>query len=203
MNKVVTAFAAALLSTVEPVMAASASQTVNISMSVDQVLDLGVAVHRLDSNGIPTGANLGPVMPFGQLTRDVTYKVMRASQSFMVYLDANSSGRPYLVKATMPPLSNGAVTLPPAMVATVIAASSAADYDIPGDAFAGNGQNAIMDNQTIYTSNASGTAAAIQVVYGVSGGQAVGSPFSGWMPIPVSQASGNYTSSVTYTIALS
>lgn len=199
MKKLLTVLAAALaIST--PALAAT-SQTVNATASVNAVLDLTVGVFKIGTDGNPTGSNLGTSMPFGLLTVDTTNGVLHGADPYAVFLGTNTSSRPYTIKATMPAMSNGTTTLPPAMVMSVVSAK-AGTADIAGDAFTVGGQNAIMTNQTIYTSNTTGTAASVQLVYGISGGQAVGTPFTGWQPILLSQASGNYSANATYTIAL-
>lgn len=199
MKKVLTVLAAALAISV-PSFAAT-TQTVNVSASVDTILDMSMAVYKLDVSGNPTGSNLGTNMSFGQLVRDSVNGVMRGADAYTVYLSTNTSSRPYTIKATMPALSNGATTLPPAMACTVVSAKAGA-ADIAGDTFPAATQNAIMSNSTIYTSNASGQGATVQLVYGISGGGAT-APFTGWQPILLEQAAGSYTSSLVYTIALS
>lgn len=199
MKKVLTILAAALAISV-PSFAAT-TQTVNVSASVDTILDMSMAVFKLDVNGNPTGSNLGTNMSFGQLVRDNVNGVMHGADAYTVYLSTNTSSRPYTIKANMPALSNGATTLPPAMVCTVVSAKAGAN-DITGDSFPSASQNAIMSNSTIYTSNSAGQGATVQVVYGISGGGAQ-APFTGWQPILLEQAAGSYTSSLVYTIALS
>lgn len=200
MKKTLIALAAAI-SIAMPAYAAT-TQTANVTASIGEVLDLTMAIFKLDGAGTPTGANLGTSIPFGELVPDTTNGVMRGADPYAVYLGANTSSRAYAIKATMPALSNGTVNLPPALVMTVVSAQ-AGGADIAGDTFTAGGQNAIMSNQTIYTSNAGGTAASVQLVYGISGGQAVGTPFTGWQPILLSQASGSYSANVVYTLALS
>lgn len=200
MKKVLTILAASLAISM-PALAAT-TQTVNVSASVDQTLDLSMTVFKLDAGGTPVGSDLGSTMAFGQLVRDTTNGVMRGADAYTVYLNANTSSRPYTIKATMPAMSNGAQTLPHALGMTTVSAKSA-NADIAGDSVTGiTTVDAVMTNQTIYTSNTSGTGAFLQLVYGISGGQAVGTPFTGWAPILLDQASGNYQASVTYTIAI-
>lgn len=167
MKKVITALALALAVSV-PAMAAT-TQTVTVSASIDSVLDLSMQIFKLDGSGNPTGSNLGTTMAFGELLRDTTNSVMYGADAYTVYLSANTSSRPYTIKANMPALSNGTTTLPDATVMTVVSARSNGS-DISGDSFTAGGQNAKMSNQTIYTSNATGTGAFIQLVYGISGG---------------------------------
>lgn len=181
---------------------AATTQTANVSASIGEALDLSMSIFQLDSVGNPIGSNLGTSIPFGELVADTTFGVMHGNAAYTVYLGANSSSRPYTIKSTLPALSNGTTTLPPAMVMVVVSAKSGAD-DISGDSYTPGGQNAIMSNQTIYTSNGAGTGAFVQLVYGISGGNADGTdPFPGWEPILLGQASGSYTASVQYTISL-
>lgn len=199
MKKVLTVLAAALAISM-PALAAT-TQTVTASASVDQVLDLTIATYKLDANGVPTGANLGSSIPFGALVRDTANGVMRGADAYTVYLGANSSSRPYNIKATMPALTNGTTTLPHAMVCTVVSAKNGATTV---GTFPSGGQDAVMTNSVIYTSSVTGQSASIQLVYGISGGNAVGQPLphASWAPILLDQASGTFTASATYTIAL-
>lgn len=177
---------------------AATTQNVTMGASVDSVLDMSIASYKLDAGGNPTGGDLGTSISFGQLVRDNVNNVMHGADAYTVYLSTNSSSRPYTIKATMAALSNGTTTLPPAMVCNVVSAKAGVS-DISGDSFPAGDQNAIMSNATIYTSNASGTAATVQVVYGISGSNA----FTEWQPVLLDQPSGTYTSTLTYTIALS
>lgn len=173
---------------------AATTQNVTVSASVDSVLDLSIATYKLDSNGIPTGGNLGTSMSFGQLVRDTVNNVMHGSDAYTVYLSTNTSSRPYTIKASMSALTNGTTTLPHAMVCSVLETTS-----IAGDVVDTGDQDAVMTNKTIYTSNTAGASATIQAVYGISGANV----FTGWQPILLDQAAGSYGSTITYTIALS
>lgn len=195
MKKALTVLAVALAVSM-PALAAT-QHTVNIAASIDSTLDMSIATYKLDANGNPTGSNLGTTMDFGQLTRDTANGVMRGASAYTVYLSTNTSSRPYTIKASMPALSNGQKTLPSAMVCNVVSATSGGS-DIAGDTVPSGDQNAIMNNYTIYTSNASGSSATVQVVYGISGAPV----FTGWQPILLDQAAGSYTTSAVYTMAL-
>ena len=180
---------------------AATTQTVTVSTNIGTTLDLSMTIFKLDAAGNPVGSNLGTSIPFGALVADTTFSVFHGADAYTVYLTANTSSLPYTIKATMAALSNGATTLPNAMVMATVSAKSAG-ADIAGDSVSGvTNDSAIMSNKTIYTSNASGTGALLQLVYGISGGQAVGVPFVGWQPILLDQASGTYNGSVTYTLA--
>ena len=57
----------------------------------------------------------------------------------------DSSSRPYTIKSTMPPLSNGTATLPAAMTMVLMSASTGENpQDSVGDYFQSGAQNATI-----------------------------------------------------------
>ncbi len=73
--------------------------------------------------------------------------------------------------------------------------------DKPTAAVLGTDGTAIATNKAVYTSESPSTARIIQVYYGMPPKKADGSvPFSGWTGIPLTQAAGTYTGTVTLSI---
>lgn len=201
--KKLVAFVIAALLTAGASAHAATTQTANVTASVTADLALTMAIFELDPvTGNPSGSNVAPNMAFGELVKDGN-NAQRSAKAFAVFLSSTSSSRPYVVRAAVPAMANPTNTLPNALLMRVIQATQNGN-DIPGDAFNGNAQSGVMTEQTIYTSNSSGSSSDLNLVYGISGGNADGSsPFPGWQPIPPDQPAGNYSTTATYTLVLS
>jgi hypothetical protein len=182
---------------------AATVQTVNLTASVSSDLAMTMAIFELDPvTGNPSGSNLAPNMAFGELVKDGN-NAQRSSKAFALFLSSTSSGRPYVVNANVPAVSSATHTLPSALLMKVIQATQNGN-DIVGDSFNANAQSGVMNNQSIYTSSSAGSSSDLNVVYGISGGNADGtSPFPGWQPIPPDQPAGSYSTAATYTLVLS
>lgn len=178
----------------------------SISATVDQVLSLAIAI-REETSASPL--TFGPVvtsMDHGPLVRsnnaDGEPNALRG-KAFHVWLGVNTSGRPYTITSTMAAMSNGATELPHALGVFPIQAT-AGGTPAPGPSIGGtlaSFQDAVGTGKLLYTSTAAGSAGVIELVYGLSGGNADASlPFPGWAPVPPGQLSGTYTSTVTYTL---
>ena len=205
MNKLtkIAAIVAAFVAVNSSVTYAATVQTAQVTASVDTQLSLDMAVSRenADTTLTPVGS---AAIPFGTLLRPTLDNgqpgALRGANAYHVFLGANSSGRPYKIQSTMASMSNGSVTLPDAM-GLFFARATANNVDIPGDTLPAV-QSALGTNKVVYTSNTTGDAGTVELVYGISGGTATGTPFTGWTAIPPSQAAGNYSSTLTYTIVL-
>lgn len=182
---------------------AATVQTANLTASVAADLSMSMAIFELDPvTGNPSGSDLAPNMAFGELVKDGN-NAQRSSKAFAVFLSSTSSGRPYTVTADVPAVSSATHTLPNALLMKVIQATQNGG-DIAGDSFNADAQAGVMNNQTIYTSSPAGNSSDLNVVYGISGGNADGtSPFPGWQPIPPDQPAGSYSTTATYTLVLS
>ena len=97
---------------------------------------------------------------------------------------------------------NGATPLPRAL--GVFPGGPANNGATPPVAIGGtqaSAQDAVGTGKLLYTSTAAGPSGVIELVYGLSGGNADGSsPFTGWAPVPPGQLSGTYSSTITYTL---
>ena len=131
---------------------------------------------------------------------------------FCVVIYSQPYGYPYDVKSTCVGLTSGGSSLPAGSFGLtpvyskydkwVWTGGEAVQGDMPTGASTGTAGSAVATNKLIYTSE-TGTATAriLQAYYGLppktTGG---GDPFSGYTPIPLTQASGTYTGTVTITI---
>jgi hypothetical protein len=173
------------------------TSSVPVTASVDQVLTLDMTIVPENADG-----TLGsPVtsMPY-TLVRNGS-NALGGNKAYHVFLGSNTSSRPYFINSTVGALASGSNTLPNAWGVFPVQATDGTS-DITGDTLATK-QSAIGTNKRIYDSNSAGKGSVIELVYGISGGNADGSaPFTGWAPIPPDQASGTYTASPALTFTL-
>lgn len=173
--------------------------SVPVTASVDQVLTLDMTIVPENPDGT---LSTTPVtsMPY-TLVRDGS-NALAGNVAYHVFLGANTSARPYFINSTVGNLVSGANTLPNAWGVFPVQATSDGTADITGDSLAAD-QSAVGTDKRIYDSNTAGSGAVLELVYGISGGNADGSaPFTGWQPIPPDQASGTYTASPALTFTL-
>ena len=176
----------------------------SITATVDQVLALSIAIREETSPGPPPV--FGPVvtvMNHGTLVRSNDASgnpnALRG-KAFHVFLGANTSGRPYTITSSMNPMMNGATALPRALGVFPIQATTGDGSTSIGGTMA-SPQDAVGTGKLLYTSTAAGPSGVLELVYGLSGGNADASlPFPGWQPVPPGQLSGTYSSTITYTL---
>lgn len=141
-----------------------------------------------------------------------------STNTFAALIYTNSFGRNYEVKSSCAGLSNGTTSLPaggfglvpgywggdmwdPA-VSTSWQGPNQNAATVPVGATLGTGGSAVATGKSIYRSEALGTSRIIRGFYSLppyaAGGAA---PFTGFTPIPLSQAPGTYTGTVAITIA--
>ncbi len=206
LTKIVALIAAILFAGSPSALAVTATTpATSISATVDQVLSLGITIKEEISPGPPPV--FGPVvtsMNHGTLIRsnNITTGEPNAlrGKAFHVFLGANTSGRPYTITSTMAAMSNGATVLPRALGVFPIQATTGDGITTIGGTLASS-QDAVGTGKLLYTSTAAGPSGVLELVYGLSGGNADGSsPFTGWAPIPPGQLSGTYASTITYTL---
>jgi len=209
--KIILSLAAVLTAAQGPSYGAT-TQTVNAIASVQSTADLTISVFEGQNvcgpggsscYSAPTGANVYPNMNFGNLTGDPTLPwsgPIGSDKYFLVFLGTNTSSRPYTIKATMSPFSNGSVELPRQASAATIHASLN-DADIAGDSYNSSPVSAVMNNQVVYTSNASGAPAVVQMLYAIP--RTGSAAFSGAELIPPHQQGGTYAATITYTLVIS
>lgn len=160
-----------------------------------------------------TGSTEVSSMGFGTLTNAGSAGVWYSQAGFCVVIYAQPYGKPYEIKSTCLGLTSGANSLPagsfgltPVYSANdewVWPGGSAAQGAMPAGASLGSAGLAIASNKLVYSSE-SGTATAriIQAYYGLPPYAAGGAdPFPGYQPIPLTQAPGTYTGTVTITIS--
>ena len=183
-----------------PSVVAAAGSTPNtpVSATVDSLFQLTITIREEIgiNNGIPVFGPVVSAMNHGTLVRDGDFALR--GKAFHVFLGANSGAQPYSVASDRAPLNSPAGPLPRALGVFPISATS--DGVSVGGTLA-TAQDAVGNGKLLYTSNAEGQAATIELVYGLSGGNADETdPFPGWEPIPPTQAPGVYTSTIVYTL---
>ncbi len=177
----------------------------SITATVDQVLSLSIGINEEISPGPPPV--LGPAvtaMNNGTLIRSNDASgnpnALRG-KAFHVFLGCNTSGRPYTIMSSMNALMNGATPLPRALGVFPIQATTGGVTPTSIGGTLASAQDAVGTGKLLYTSTAAGPSGVIELVYGLSGGNADGSsPFTGWQPIPPGQLSGSYASTITFTL---
>ncbi len=182
-----------------PVFAGSTVSTasVPVTAAVDQVLTLDMTIKPENPDG-SLGAAVTS-MPY-TLVRNGN-NALAGNKAYHVFLGANTSSRAYKIESTAGSLVSSGNTLPNAWGVFPVSATDGV-ADITGDTLTTK-QSAIGVAKKIYDSNTAGKGAVLELVYGISGGNADGSlPFTGWTPIPPDQASGTYTASPALTFTL-
>ena len=185
---------------------AATNQSASVSASVDSVLSLDMSIlPEIDTVAHTLGSPVQS-MSFGTLARSTDPvtglpNALRGAVPFHVFLGSNSSGRPYKITSTVGPLTGTGGDISSAFgVFPVVASSNGLGLDnITGDVLIA--KRAAVGTYDLYTSNTLGTGAVIETVYGISGGP-LASAFPGWVGIGPAQATGTYTTTVSFTIAL-
>ena len=131
-----------------------------------------------------------------------------AQAAFDVNIYAQGFGHRYEIKSTCAGLISGGNRLPdnsfgltPVYSATDEWSPGNTQGDMPAGAQLGTAGSAVATDKRIYQSENPSTARIIQAYYGLPPYKAGGAdPFTGYVPIPLNQASGTYTGTVTITI---
>ncbi len=204
------AITALLLTPASGVFAQQTTQQATVKAEVVSQFALSMQVFRQDglqTNGDPILVNTTPTMDNGILTNvdsagSPTNNALYG-KTFHVFLGpVANGGTQYTVKSTMAALATagGTHTLPHSIGVFGISAKDGTGASVGTLAVGTGGDDAVGTDKLLYTSTATGNSATIELVYGYSGGQAVGTPFPGWQPTPPDQPAGQYQSTVTYTL---
>ena len=184
-------FTSAMLMTAPYVFAASTSQSVQISATVEPVLSLNIAL--FDEKNMAAEV---PSIAFGALVRPASNggspAAFRSGSNIRVFVGAQTSGKPFTITQDMTPLTSGTNTLPDAIVCAPVS-----HFLSQGGGTLGPAQSSRTPNKLIFTSDSSGQDNAVEVVCGISNGPA---PFAGWQPIPPDQPAGTYIGTATLTL---
>ena len=185
--------ALALLTLSVPVFAAT-SQQVSVSVTAPSVFELKIDMLNNDGDGNFTGEATSVAINLVQNGADAQF----GDNVVYTFLTAlNNTGQPYSVTSNMVDLSNGTTNLPDSMLLQVNQVTDGLDNDIAGDSPAVGGLNAVGTRE-LYTSNASGSTAVIESLLAIT----PDSTFTGWQGVPPDQEEGEYTSTITYTMAI-
>ena len=187
----------------------SAPLNVDVTASVASLFQLGMTIKEetgKDSDGNPVFGPAVTSMNHGILTNVdqsglPTNNALRG-KAFHVFLGPIvNDGRQYTVTSTTTALSGTAGTLPHSVGVFGVSAKDGLGVSTGTLGILLAGEDAVSMNRTVYTSNATGKAVTIELVYGYSGGNQNGSaPFTGWQATPPDQATGTYDGTIKYTL---
>ena len=156
-----------------------------------------------------TGMTLGPLTHI--LDDGTDAGIWFAKRFFAAIVFTQPFGKPYNINSTSTGLTSGADTLPGAAFVLSPAYSAQDEWSegnpqgaMPSGASLGPKGSAVGTNKLVYSSETgAATGRIIQAYYGVPPKNADGtSPYSGWSGVPLSQAPGSYSGTVTLTITL-
>lgn len=131
---------------------------------------------------------------------------------FCIVIYAQAYGKPYDIKSSCAGVTSGTNSLPSGSFGLTPVYSAEDKWvwsggekkqgPMPAGASLGSAGTAVATDKTIYSSEpGTGTARILQAYYGLSPYKAGGAePFPGYTPIPLNQAPGTYTATVTITI---
>ncbi len=194
----------------------SASITNSSPEMVVVIKQLGTA------NQDPNTGTTVTTMNFGTLTHmagTVDTGCWFSTNYFAALMYTNSFGKKYEVRSSCSGLSNGTTYLPatsfgivPAYwggdmwdpsVSTSWQGPNQNTADVTSGAIKGTAGTAVASLKPIYTSEPAGSNRIIRAFYSIPPPAAVGQPvpFTGYAPMPLSQAPGTYTGTVAITIA--
>ena len=202
-SKKVAAFAVAALMVLSAssVFAASDSEgPFNITAGVNPSFALTADLHVVNADGT-TGA-VSPSLAFGNLTNQGgTLKPASTSAAFVALLNAVATDSalttPYTITATSTALTSGGNTLP-AGACIVTPVYIAADNGGVTDGTLG-ARNNWIGARTIYTSTAARPIRNVRAYFAITDDPAAGST----AVVPLSQPSGSYTATTTFTMTAS
>ncbi len=172
-----------------------------------------------DPDGNPwTNSSVATSMDFGKFTYllddNSNAGLFFSKSGYCVNIYADSFGKPYEIRSSCLGITDGTHSLPTGSFGLTPVYSETDEWKysggavkqggIPAGATLGSAGSAIDPNKLIYSSESgTGTARIIQAYYGFpplkAGG---GTPFPGFTPIPLTQASGQYSGTVTVTIVV-
>ena len=132
-----------------------------------------------------------------------------AEAAFAVIIYAQGFGHQYEINSTCTGLTSGGSSLPTGSFGANPAYASSDEWSpgdsqgsMPAGAQLGTGGSAVASDKLIYRSEDPSTARILQTHYSIppyaAGG---GAPYAGYEPVPLNQASGAYSGTVTITIA--
>lgn len=165
-------------------------QDPGISGTIVSTMSFGSLIHKFPSNGSEAGAWF-------------------SEKWYAVFMYTSSFGHPYQITSTCAGLTSGGNSLPVGSFVLkpdynsldewVWVGGSAAQGGMPIDAVLGTEGPAVGTNLLIYRSELAASNRIIRAYYSLPNPTAT--PPSGYNPIPLSQASGDYSGTVTIKIA--
>lgn len=202
MKKVTVSLVALLFAFSQSAFAASVSKPpVNVSAIVSSSLSLNLALFK-NSVAAPNDITAGNAMPFGTL-QNIGTGTLRSSPtgstgigSVVALLSAISTGAPYTITQNGTIMTSGANTLPAGATTVVPVYSPEDNGGAPLVGTMGTPATWVNASKVLYTSNAAADTRVIQAHYSVTDDPAAGATTG----VPLSQAAGTYTATVTFTV---
>lgn len=180
--------------------ATATSGAIGTSATVTAGLTLDVVLRKNDSGGaVITSMNFGGLKNIGTGTLRSSSTGSTTTGNVTAMITANSQSLPYVITQTGTAMSNGSTTLPSG-ACTVVPVYAAADNggaSMPSGAVLGTAGTWVATGKVLYDSeNTAAAIRTIQAVYSITDDPAAGSTAG----VPLNQAAGNYTGTVTITV---
>ena len=195
-----------------------AASTANVSVTAgvsNNSPELAVIIKQLNTPAQdPNSGVTVTAMSFGTLTHllaDQTDAGVWYSQNyFCVFVYSTSYGKKYQLQSTCTGLTNGAASLPTGSFGLTPGYAAADSFTVdgltpqgaqPAGSVLGSTGPAIATNKQIYQSETAASNRILRGFYSLPSYGAGGTlPFTGYTPIPLSQAPGTYSGTVTISI---
>lgn len=147
-------------------------------------------------------------MAFGTLTHLLSNGaeagVWYSQKYYCVFAFTQSFGKKYEVRSTCTGVGSGANSLPSGSFLVTPGYAAADEWSpgvaqglMPTGAALGAAGSAVVTNKAVYTSEAAGSNHILRAFYSIPNSSTV----TGFSPVPLTQAPGNYSATVTLTIA--
>ena len=171
-----------------------ASNPVNVLATVDGPVSISFVMNENTSDGVTLSS-----MNFGDLIANGGGNTLHSTRNVVMRITANTHGLPYVIKQTGSSLTTGSATIPTGSCVVkplYVAADNNGDSQPSGSQLGAAGSWVATD-KVLYTSE-TGSAAmrTIQCIYSITSDSNNGATET----VPADQPSGNYTSSITFTV---
>lgn len=200
LTKIAAIFVAVILAAAPSNLFAASTSTsaISVAASIPASLTISAVLHKNSSTGTTVTS-----MDFGTLKEDVANELRSSTNgstgtgSVVAMLTANSQSLPYVISQTGTALSNGSTTIPSGACTFVPVYASQDNGGASDPGTLGSADTWVSTTgKTIYTSDSAGSLRTIQAHYSVTGDPNAGATTI----VPVNQASGSYSATVTFTV---
>lgn len=175
------------------------SAAVPVSVIVDGSLSMNLTLRKNSSTGaVISGMNFGELKEVVPGTLRTSTTSSTGTGNVTAVISANSHSLPYIITQSGTVLTNGSSTIPAGActVVPVYATQDNGGASLPSGASLGSA-GSWVGNKTLYSSESSNAAIRVfQAIYSVTDDPAAGATGA----VPVNQATGTYTGTVTFTV---